>query len=65
MLKIKSIILIEPLPNDIQNGDEVEISIIHIKKKTYPFPVFDLGVKDEYLEREHIYRTRYEKGSLQ
>ncbi|WP_416670335.1 hypothetical protein [Egbenema bharatensis] len=54
-IKNKSIILVEALPDSIEEGDEVEISIIQVKKKAYPFPVFDLNVKDEYLNREHIY----------
>ncbi|PSB17781.1 hypothetical protein C7B76_09170 [filamentous cyanobacterium CCP2] len=54
-IKNKNIILVEALPDSIEEGDEVEISIIQVKKKAYPFPVFDLNVKDEYLNREHIY----------
>lgn len=53
-IKDKNIILIEPLPSDIQDGDEVEISIVQVRKKTYPFPVFELGIKDEYLNRERV-----------
>jgi hypothetical protein len=56
-IKDKNIILTEPLPSDIQEGDEVEISIVQVRKKVYPFPVFDLGVKDEYLNRERIYES--------
>jgi len=56
-IKDKKIILTEPLPEDLQDGDEVEISIIQIKQKIYPFPVFDLGVKDKYLNRENIYES--------
>ena len=53
----QAIALLEPLPEDFQNGDEVEITIKTIakKKKIYPFPVFDLKIKDEYLDRAKIY----------
>ena len=54
----QAIALLEPLPEDFQNGDEVEITIktiIKKKKSTYPFPVFDLKVKDDYLDRAKIY----------
>jgi hypothetical protein len=54
-IKDKKIVLTEPLPEDLQDGDEVEISIIPIKKKNYPFPTFDFGINDEYLNREKIY----------
>jgi len=54
-VKDKQIVLTDPLPEDLQDGDEIEISIIHIKKKHYPFPTFDLGIKNEYLSREKIY----------
>lgn len=56
-IKSKKIILTEPLPDDFQDGDEIEISIVHVRRKSYPFPVFDLGVKDEYLNRERIYES--------
>lgn len=56
-IKDKTIILTEPLPKDLQDGDEIEISIIQVRKKSYPFPTFDLGVKDEYLNRERIYES--------
>jgi hypothetical protein len=51
----QSIILTETLPNNLENGDEVEITIVEIQKKRYPFPTFNLGVKDQYLNREKIY----------
>ena len=51
----KTIILLDPLPEHIKDGDEVDISITTITKEDYPFPTFDLGVKDEYLTREEIY----------
>ena len=54
-VKDKQIVLTDPLPEDLQDGDEIEISIIQIKKKPYPFPTFDLGIKNEYLSREKIY----------
>jgi hypothetical protein len=51
----QSIILADTLPDNLHNGDEVEITITEIKKKSYPFPTFDLGVKEKYLNREKIY----------
>jgi DNA replicative helicase MCM subunit Mcm2 (Cdc46/Mcm family) len=51
----QSIILTDTLPDNLQEGDEVEITITEIKKKNYPFPTFDLGVKEQYLNREKIY----------
>lgn len=56
-IKDQKIILTDPLPQNLQDGDEVEITIIQIKKKRYPFPTFDLSIKDEYLNREHIYES--------
>jgi hypothetical protein len=56
-IKDKTIVLTEPLPEDLQDGDEIEISIIQIRKKNYPFPTFDLGIKDNYLNRERIYES--------
>ena len=57
VIKDKTIVLMDPLPTDLQDGDEVEISIVYIRKKAYPFPVFELGIKDEYLNRENIYES--------
>ncbi|ACB52516.1 hypothetical protein cce_3168 [Crocosphaera subtropica ATCC 51142] len=51
----KKVILLDNLPNRIQEGDEVEIIIQSKAKKKYPFATFKLGVKDEYLNREKIY----------
>ncbi|MEO1124896.1 MAG: hypothetical protein AAFX95_12515 [Cyanobacteria bacterium J06639_16] len=56
-IKNKTIVLTDPLPENFHDGDEVEISIVRTRKKTYPFPVFDLGIKDDYLKREHIYES--------
>jgi hypothetical protein len=56
-IKDNQIYLTDPLPENLQNGDEIEISIVQIKKKKYPFPTFNLGVKDEYLNRERIYES--------
>lgn len=57
IVKDKTIILAEPLPEGLQDGDEIEVVIVSVRKgkEAYPFPVFDLGIKGEYLEREHIY----------
>ncbi len=51
----KTIILLETLPENIKEGDEVDISITPTTKENYPFPTFELGVKDEYIRREKIY----------
>ncbi len=56
-IKDKKIYLTDPLPGNLQDGDEIEISIVRIKKKNYPFPIFNLGIKDEYLNRERIYES--------
>lgn len=54
-IKGQSIILLDELPDNLKEGDRVEVSITVITKQQYPFPTFDLGVKDEYLKREKIY----------
>ena len=54
-IKNKTIILIDPLPENLQDGDEVEVSVTATPKQTLPFPTFNLGIKDEYLERDRIY----------
>ncbi len=54
-IKGKNLILLETLPENLQEGDEVEVSITPITQKSYPFPTFQLGVKDEFLNREKIY----------
>ena len=51
----KTIILLEKLPENIKEGDRVEIAITPIVKEDYPFPTFDFGVKDEYINRDKIY----------
>ena len=38
-----------------QNIDEVDILITPKSRDNYPFPTFELGVKDEYISREKIY----------
>lgn len=52
-IKGKNIILIDKLPENFKEGDEVKISITSVKN-SYPFLTFDLGV-NEYLTREKIY----------
>lgn len=54
-IKGQSIILIDKLPGNLKEGDEVEVAIAPITQKNHPFPTFNLGVKDEYLKREKIY----------
>ncbi len=53
----KTIILLEELPENIKEGDEVEISIQNISLKKSRSPIFKLGVKDEYLNQEKIEKT--------
>ena len=38
-----------------KNIDEVDILITPRSTDNYPFPTFELGVKDEYISREKIY----------
>jgi hypothetical protein len=54
-IKNKTIVLVDPLPENLQDGDEVEIVITPKPNQTHPFPTFNLGIKDEYLERDRIY----------
>lgn len=56
-IKGKNIILLENIPENLKEGDEVDISITPAAKEDYPFPTFELGVKDEYLDREKIYES--------
>ncbi|MDJ1173233.1 hypothetical protein [Roseofilum capinflatum] len=51
----RTIILLETLPGAIKDGDEVEITITPLRQEDYPFPTFELGVKDQYISRENIY----------
>ena len=51
----QTIILLERLPENIKEGDQVDIAITPIPQENYPFPTFELGVKDEYINREKIY----------
>ncbi|MGK7900234.1 MAG: hypothetical protein AB4352_02260 [Hormoscilla sp.] len=55
----QTIIMLEALPENIKEGDEVEIAITPILKKKYPFPTFELEVKEEYLSREKIYEREH------
>lgn len=56
-IKGKTIILTDSLPENIKDGDEVEVSFSVIPKLKYCFPTFKLGIKDEYLQREKIYES--------
>jgi ribosomal protein L21E len=51
----KTIILLETLPENFKEGDEVDILITPRSTDNYPFPTFELGVKDEYISREKVY----------
>jgi hypothetical protein len=54
-IKGNSIVIKDTLPENVKDGDEVQITIFVIPKQKYPFPTFELGVKEEYLSREKIY----------
>ncbi|WP_199246338.1 hypothetical protein [[Phormidium] sp. ETS-05] len=54
-IKGKTIIITEPFPPDVKDGDEVEVSFSTVSAPKYPFPTFPLKIKDEYLHRESIY----------
>lgn len=54
-IKNKTLVLIDPLPENLQEGDEVEVFLTAAPKQDLPFPTFNLGIKDEYLERDRIY----------
>ncbi len=56
-IKGKNIILLENIPENLKQGDAVEILITPISKEDYPFPTFELGVKEEYLDRKKIYES--------
>ena len=56
-IKGKNIILLENIPENLKEGDEVEISISPVSEKKYPFPTFELGIKEEYINREKIYES--------
>ncbi|MBW4470694.1 MAG: hypothetical protein KME45_09845 [Stenomitos rutilans HA7619-LM2] len=56
-VKDKSIVLIDSLPEEIQEGDEVEVVVTLVAKRKYPFPTFKLGVKENYLNRDNIYES--------
>ncbi|MDJ0716749.1 MAG: hypothetical protein QNJ54_21460 [Prochloraceae cyanobacterium] len=54
-IKGKNIILLENIPENLKEEDEVEVIINPISEEDYPFPTFELGVKEDYLNREKIY----------
>jgi hypothetical protein len=51
----QSIVLVEALPEELANGDAVEITIQAVKKPDFPFPTFNLGVKQAFLDRDKLY----------
>ena len=53
-IKAKNIILPESISDNLKEGDRVDISINPSLKADYSFPAFELGIKDEYLNREKI-----------
>jgi hypothetical protein len=61
-IKGKNIILLENIPENLKEGDEVDVSITPRSEENYPFPTFELGVKDEYLNREKIYELEKDTG---
>lgn len=54
-IKGKNIVLLESIPDNFKEGDQVDISIEPLPEADYSFPTFELGIKDEYLNREKIY----------
>jgi hypothetical protein len=54
-IKDQVIILLEALPETIKEGDNIEVTITSLSPPSDSFPTFDLGVKDEYLNREKLY----------
>ncbi|MEM7592275.1 MAG: hypothetical protein AAF383_12275 [Cyanobacteria bacterium P01_A01_bin.83] len=57
-IKDKTIILLESIPDDFKEGDRVDVSINPLPEADYSFPTFELGIKDEYLNREKIYESQ-------
>ena len=57
-IKGKNIILLESIPDNFKEGDRVDISINPLPEADYSFPTFELGIKDEYLNREKIYESK-------
>ena len=56
-IKGKNIILLDSIPENLKEGDRVDISINPLLESDYSFPTFELGIKDEYLNREKIYES--------
>ena len=56
IVKGNSIILQEPLPEqELKEGKQVEIIILPPKRPVHHFRTFQLGVKEEALDREWLY----------
>lgn len=56
VVKGNSIILQEPLPEqELKEGEEVEVIILPPKRLVHRFRTFQLGVKEEALDRERLY----------
>ncbi len=56
IVKGNSIILQEPLPEqELKEGKQVEVIILPPKKPVHRFRTFQLGIKEEALERERLY----------
>ena len=58
-IKAKNIILPESISDNLKEGDRVDISINPLPKADYSFPTFELGIKDEYLNREKIFESNH------
>ena len=50
----QTIILLDTLPESIKEGDEVDVSITIKTQNKYPFPTFQLGVKEEDINRKNL-----------
>jgi predicted DNA-binding antitoxin AbrB/MazE fold protein len=56
VVKGNSIILQEPLPEpELKEGEQVEVIILPSKRPAHRFRTFQLGVKEEALDRERLY----------
>lgn len=54
-VKGNTIELAEKMPSSLQEGKEVEVIILSQLQEEYPYPIYDLAVKDEFIRRENIY----------
>jgi hypothetical protein len=48
-IKGKNIILLENIPENLKEGDEVDISITLVADEDHPFPTFELGIWQRFV----------------